>query len=465
MEEWSGEWFCVFSRIPGCLCPESLVKYIYSQAIDCKNIVCNGDRAVKYFKRIPPEAPAIIRLFIFIGIIWASLVGPMSSILILKSIGATSPQIGIYAAINAIVSILVQPIWGMVSDKLKSPRLVICICLSVSCVFFGMVIFAGYFNAALVLLIAEFVFRSSIVALLDSYTISEVSAIPGLQYGFVRISGSITYGIVSIIYSNVINASGAKAIIPISLSIAAAAVIYGVFFSKGNWEKKSGAEGSAKIAKINIRKDMSTLFRNKKYMKLIAFFIFFAIGMQPIYTFMIDVVTSVGGAAGDVPMIHAIKCFFEIPMFLLLGYISKKQFDIRKVMFVGICFYLVHMLGLVFAGSPAAVVVLYVVSTPGYVLILFGRLQYIRMVTPESIRSTSITIISACEVGIGSVAGNLIGAFVLGRYGTRGLAIMEIASLCAVLLVLLLIYLDPAPSAPAADAADTADTVDTAPAP
>ena len=403
-------------------------------------------RGFKHRWAFPPQAPEVARLFIFVGIVWAALVGPMSSILILKSIGATSPQIGLYAAVNAVVSILVQPIWGMVSDKLKSPRRVICLCLTVSSVFFGLVLLTDTFYSALALLIIEFVFRSSIVALLDSHTISEVSAIPGAQYGFVRISGSISYGIVSIVYSNVINASGAKALIPISLSIAAAAVIYGFFSPKGNWEKNPyNSESSARIVKTSIKKDISTLFKNKRYIMLTVFFVFFAIGMQPIYTFMIDVVTAAGGSAGDVPMIQAIKCAVEIPMFLLLGYLTKKRIDVRKAMIAGLCFYFAHMLGLVFASTSAIVMILYIISTPGYVLILFGRLQYIRMITPESIRSTSITIISACEVGIGSVAGNLIGAFVLGHSGTRGLAMMELISLCAAMLVLFLICLDSKP--------------------
>ena len=53
--------------------------------------------------------------------------------------------------------------------------------------FFGSVIFARRFYAAAALLIAEFVFRSSIVAFLDNFTISEASAILSLHYGFVRI--------------------------------------------------------------------------------------------------------------------------------------------------------------------------------------------------------------------------------------------------------------------------------------
>jgi multiple sugar transport system permease protein len=89
-------------------------------------------------KYIPP--PAVIKLFFFVGIVWAAIVGPFSSVLILKGMGASSPQIGVFTALAAVISMVFQPVWGLVSDKNGSPRKVLCLCLSASAVFFGCVL-------------------------------------------------------------------------------------------------------------------------------------------------------------------------------------------------------------------------------------------------------------------------------------------------------------------------------------
>ena len=127
-------------------------------------------------------SPPVFKLFVFMGIVWAAIVGPLSSVLILKSFGATSPQIGVFSAICAVITLVCQPIWGLLSDKVRSPRRVLCFCLGVSTIFFSCVLLAKNLYMAAGLMILEVVFRSSVIALLDSHTLAEVNVIPGLHY-------------------------------------------------------------------------------------------------------------------------------------------------------------------------------------------------------------------------------------------------------------------------------------------
>ena len=94
------------------------------------------------------------------------------------------------------------------------------------------------------------------------------------------------------------------------------------------------------------------------------------------------------------------------------------------------------MTGLLFANTLPWLIVFRSLNGPGFILGLTGRMRYITELTPESVRSTSITLMGACEVGLGAVAGNLIAGFVSGRYGTRVLTLVAMTALCASMCVL-----------------------------
>jgi PPP family 3-phenylpropionic acid transporter len=379
-------------------------------------------------------SPPTLKLFIFVGIVWAAVVGPFSSVIILKSMDATSAQIGVFTALGAVISMVFQPVWGLVSDKIGSPRKVLCMCLGASAFFFGCVYFTDNFYIAAGLIIVDIIFRCGVISLLDSHTIQEINKIPGLQYSNIRVAGSIFYGTLSLVYSGVIGNWGEKALIPISVCIAAVAIGWGMY-AKGKYEKEKIKEENANKPKPNLKKEAVSLLRNKQYLIFIAFVSFCSLAVAPLFVFIIEYVISVGGNPGDVPKIHAMRCVVELPFFIFIGSVGKR-FSAKKLMLAGMCFNCVYMVGLLFANSFFWLAACHLVGSPGFILGLTGRMRYINETTPESVRSTSITVMGACEIGLGSIIGNLIAGFVLGAFGTQAFTMVALVSLCIATLIL-----------------------------
>jgi len=370
-------------------------------------------------------SPQVLRLFIFVGIVWAAVVGPGSVVLILTHKGATNPQIGIVTAIAAVLSMLFQPVWGMISDKTGSPRRVLCFCLIGSALFFGSVLFSTNIYIVAGLLLMDMVFRCGVVGLLDSHTFSEISVIPGLQYGHIRLAGSIFFGGLSLIYSGVIGSFGVMAIIPISVSIAAVAIVFGLFVAKGKGEDGEGVQR----VKPNLKKDTVSLITNKRFLILILFTGLMGLGVQPLWVFLIEFVYEVGGHTGNVPLIHALRCLVEIPLFIFVG-TKLRGTSSKRLMCIGAFFMFVYMVLMLFAGSVAGIAVAHMLGgTPGFIFLLNGRLRYLNEVTPENMRSTSITLMGTMEIAFGSIAGGLIGGFVLEAFGTQRLAVFSLVAL------------------------------------
>ena len=384
--------------------------------------------------------PKILRLFIFVGLVWASLVGPISAVIILFERGATNSQVGLFAATAAVISMIMQPVWGLISDKIGSPRRVLCLCVFGSGLFFGLLMTTGDFALTIVFLLFDMFFRCGIPALLDSHIVSETKAQPGLQYSHIRMSGSIFFGGVSLIYSRVMGVFYVESIIPLSAVVAAFTVIFGVFAARGQWEELSKTPNMLTTrAKGNLRRDALALTRNKPYLLLIAFVSLNALAIAPLFMFMIEYVNSVGGVPGNVPLIHALRCAVEIPAFILVGNYAKRT-KAKTLMLAGALFSLVYMIGLFFATTFFWLAISHLAAgAPGFILGLTGRLRLVEELTPESVRSTSITLMGTFEVGLGSIVGNLIAGFVLEYHGTRHLSLVSAGAMTLGILLLLFI--------------------------
>lgn len=369
---------------------------------------------------------ATLKLFIFVGFVWATLVGPLSYVLILVHIGATSSQIGMVIATCAIIGMVCQPLWGLLSDKIRSPRLVLSGCLGISALLFGCVLLTDNFSIVVAIFIVEAVFRCSIIALLDSHTLSEMSTIPGLQYSSIRLAGSMFFGITSLIYSIVISVHGVMSIIPITMFFAMIAVSLGFFVAKGKSEKIQNPETSK--AKKNLRKEALSLLKNKSYLLFLGYAAFNSLALMPLFMFNIEYVTDMGGGPENVQMIAFMRCVFEIPVFILISKFGKRL-SYKKFLIFGLCLSMIYVSGLLFSNNMFWLTASYMVGAIAFIFALTGRLRYIFEKTPEIVRSTSITLIGACEMGVGAVVGNLLAGFIIGMYGTQAFSMVSIAAL------------------------------------
>jgi len=362
-----------------------------------------------------PE-PHIAKLFVLVGLAWAAIVGPVSFVLILTHVGATNSQIGIFAAIAAVLSMVFQPIWGLVSDKIGSPRKMLGFSLVGSLVFFSAVFFTDSLSIVVVLLLFEIAFRCGVIGLLDSHTITEVNKVPGLQYGHIRLAGAVFFGSVSLVYSYIIDGFNVMAIIPISAVVISIAIYWTFFVAK---ESK---DTEVIRTKPNLKKDAIALLKNRRFLILLIFFGFVALGMQPFLIYAVQFVDSVGGTPGDVLILNTLRCVIEIPTFLFIAAKCRRAKS-KTLMAVGVFFLFLYAIILFFATTFFGVAMAHMFGgTLGFVFILTGRLRYVEEVTPESVRSTSILLMGTMEIGLGAIIGNLMGGFILDLFGTRVLS-------------------------------------------
>ena len=124
-----------------------------------------------------------------------------------ERLGFSGSQIGMITSIGMIASMIITPVWGMLSDKTHHPRAVIAFVLSMAGVSAIIWTMQRDFVPVLVFSVLLSIFRQNVWSLVDGVGI-QVCADHGRDFGFARAMGSLGYLLGSFVIANLMYAFG-----------------------------------------------------------------------------------------------------------------------------------------------------------------------------------------------------------------------------------------------------------------
>ena len=132
----------------------------------------------------------------------------------LQGIGYSPSQIGQISAANAAVRIFAAPIMGIMADKIGSVKKVFITCILIGSLLWALVPFASGIeilgvSLTLIVIPASMFFRNPASALVDNWVVQSVNR-EGLNYGTIRLWGSISYAVMCMILSAVLPKLGVE---------------------------------------------------------------------------------------------------------------------------------------------------------------------------------------------------------------------------------------------------------------
>ena len=168
---------------------------------------------------------------------------------------------------------------GIVSDKLKSIKKVLMFCFAMCSITY---VFLPFMHSTILLgalLSIDTFFRSSVVALLDTWVVTSVSNVSideeKISYGSLRLWGSIGFAVMVLAYGTIIDGRSINLIFPIYFVIAIATLII-CFFIKN----------SSTSLHVNFKAmKPGKLFKNYYFIVFIAFVFLLNIPNSPIRNF------------------------------------------------------------------------------------------------------------------------------------------------------------------------------------
>ena len=332
----------------------------------------------------------------------------------LQLIGFSATNIGIISAFNSGVGIVSQPFWGAMSDKLRSVKKVLILCIAVSSVAYAIIPFVsemqlGRINAIFFFAPIVFFFQTPTMNLFDNFMVRS-AAVNKLDYGAIRAFGALSYAAMGLILGFILPSTGIEVTFYASvLFIIPPLIMIGLSY---------GAD--SENGKKNLTFKEMRFGQIAKSYYLMAFIIFTVALRIPnvcAHTFLPYLVAAVGENTAQIGFITGFRAFVEVPAMLLLKPLSKKV----PMQYLLVCSGLLYGVADILNSMAVNMTMLIAISVIHGVangLMLTASVRLVFILAPEHLKATAQTLMGAAGA-IAGIIGSLIGGGLVDTIGVQ----------------------------------------------
>lgn len=314
---------------------------------------------------------------------------PLLTVYLQDDIQLSGAQIGVITSIGPVVMILVQPLWGMLSDYTKQPKIILTIC-SVGAGLSGLTyVFAEEYLLFVMIASLVAIFQSAVIPLSDSIAMNYVKRHGG-DYGKIRMWGAVGFAIAVWVMGNLSDIFGLQVIF-----YGFAAVLFtSAFFS-------SGMPNEQTTLKVDVRGGMKKLLKVDGFVLflLITFLVYGPIMANNFYFGIL--IQFVGGTLAGVGFAFLLAAGSEVPFMRWAGAWIQKR-GILIVLFAAA--FISGLRWLFYALGPDPVWIYVTTIMQGFSIGLFvpAALQYVTDIAPDEVKATAVAIYAAVGNGVGA---------------------------------------------------------------
>ncbi len=325
---------------------------------------------------------------------------PLLTVYLDNDLGLTGSQIGTIMSISPVVMIVVQPLWGILSDWTQKPKVILTISILLTSVMGILFSLSGAYITLIVMAILIAVVQSAITPLSDSIALNYVQKVKG-NYGSIRLWGALGFAIAVIVAGRLAEHIGLTVIF----------YLFSFIFLLAIYFVRRLPEESQPIS-TNIRSGINSLLKRPRYVLfLITTFLVFG----PIYAnnFYFGLfVINVGGTLTGVGIAFLLSAGSEAP-FMQFAREFIKKFGMLNVLLVAA--FISASRWLFYYFEPSLYFVYATTIAQGFSVGLFipAALQYVKDISPKEVHVTAISIYSAVGNGLGSWFCTYFGGIIL----------------------------------------------------
>ena len=342
-------------------------------------------------------------------------------------LGLESASIGGLTAICAIISLAFIPLWGVLSDKLCSARVVFGLCMAGASVATLLFSFLGtHLTAApalvFLLLLLKYLFQQPTNSLLDGWAISALAP-RGIGYSRVRVWGSVGFASFCLLLGLTV---GKVFSIQTAFHLCA-----GLGLALAAWTLVQRDGRIADAGRKPSQSDFFKLIKNKKFLMYLLFSIGPNIFVGVTLVYFPFVLEQVDVSTNQIGIFTGIRSVVEVlTMLILVALLSRKINVGYLVVLPGIFGGIEHLL---YGSAPGAAEVFVSMAFSGLAGGVFYSLgpAYIHSIVPVALQNTAQTL-AAFITTLVAVGGSYLGGRVIARFG-----ILTLTRGCGALMLLL----------------------------
>lgn len=332
-------------------------------------------------------------------------------------------QMGLVFALNSLVNVLCQPVWGYLTDKYLNIKKALFISVIASAITIIFLVNSYEYKYIILSTIVFIAFQSCILSLMDSLCYKIMSKYNNIKFGRVRLMGSGGYAISSFFLGLIIART----------SINMAFYMYS-FFSLFTllFLFRLDFQDEIHIEKRNKVKPLKVL-RNKSLLVFLFSVTIISISYGANSNYVGVLLQETGGNVENLGLLWFVLAISEIPIFFVSNTIISKIGSINTYLLSLLIFALRFFLCTIWSNA-SFIIAIQLLQGLTFPLFMAGGMDYMSNLVPEEARSFSITLMSALIYGAGAFIGNLGGGIIIDALGILNLYRI----MCAISIIALL---------------------------
>lgn len=323
-------------------------------------------------------------------------------------IGISGTHIGIVLSMGSLISIVSQPLWGMISDRARTIRKVLLFLLACS-IAAGALMYSSTELWTLALFVALMnVFYLPTDPLVESLNFQTTQR-ENVSYGSVRMFGALGYAVTSLLAGYGLQqwGMGSVAWIYAGIGVAALLVAYTI----------ADVKASPKPA---LFKHLKRFFMQSHTLVFFLIVLVVAIPHKMNDTFVGLYMERLGGSVQLTGLSWFVMTITETVFFAVSAKLIKPGKE-RLFMTAAAGLYAVRFLLSAFADEPYELVAVQVLQGVTFVLFYVGAMQYLYAIVPDEWKSTGQTMLTVLFFGVSGIVGSSVGGWVIEEWGGRTL--------------------------------------------
>ncbi len=320
--------------------------------------------------------------------------------------GLTPAQIGMVIGTGGFITIIAQPLWGMISDRTKTIRKVLLLLLLCSAITGYFLYDSSSYIQLILLAMLLYFFLMPIDPLTESlnFRIAEAS---GISYGSIRTYGALGYGIMALLTGYVMYYFGAHGL---GLLFAVSCLL-GFLVS---W-KMPDAPVSAKPVTLS---SLRHFFSNKETLLFLLLVFIMSVPARMNDTFLGVTLLDLGGSAALIGQSFFLAAISEILVFALSFWWLRQGKELIIISFAGACYFIRFFLS-AWITDPQLLAYLQVMQLFTFPVFYSAAIQYLYRMVPEEWRATGQTVLTLLFFGVSGILASYAGGALYGYYGGR----------------------------------------------
>ena len=348
-----------------------------------------------------------------------------------KSQGLTGTQTSLVLSMTPIMMFAVQPLYGMLADKVgyKKSLLFASLFSSFSYVLY---LFGDGFAWILLATFLMSLFYNTIQPILDSLSLRLVEQDATFSYGTLRVAGALGWSVTGIIIGQVIDQTDISWIFLVSAISMALFFLFSLFL-------KEKATGEIKIESISL-KGAFELFKNTKLLLLLFSVLLISIAGTSIWNFYSMYMKENGASATLVGYGLSLQGLFEIPFFYFSAWIISRL-GMKTTLLVTVIATAVRLILYSITDNPNMALPIEILHGISWSLFWVICVEWINKLVDANWLATGQSLLYAAYYGAGAILGNYWAGFL----SDTGMQLSEIflinAALVAFVFILIAVVL------------------------